>query len=218
MCELSPEWPLFHLLCFTPLWNEVAAAGLSWSKIYFRRIPLSESITINNETMCIGSRLVSLILWQLYPDSRKRVLSQTDPESLDAGDQQFVRNLGWESSERSRNSLSSRAGRDNGAHFWNCCHRERDVCVEDVCVEAGEGLRQGLIWCGVDCSIFAAPAKSLRRVRLFVTLWSLPGSSARGILQARILQSVATPSSRGIFLTQGWNLSLLHLLQWQAGS
>ena len=29
MCELSPEWPLFHLLCFTPLWNEVAAAGLS---------------------------------------------------------------------------------------------------------------------------------------------------------------------------------------------
>lgn len=81
MCELSPEWPLFHLLCFLPLWNEVAAAGLSWSKIYFRRIPLSESIISNNEAVCIGPGLVSLIFWQLYLDSRKRVLSQTDPES-----------------------------------------------------------------------------------------------------------------------------------------
>ena len=112
--------------------------------------------------LCIGSGLVSLILWQLNPDSRKRGLSQTAPESLDVGHQQFVRNLCWESSERSRNSLSSCAGRDNGAHFWNGRHHEREICVENGCVGPGEGLRQGLIWCGVYCSIFAAPAKSLR--------------------------------------------------------
>lgn len=100
--------------------------------------------------LCIGSDLVSLILWQLYPDSRKRVLSQTDPESLDVGDQQFVRNLCWESSERIRNSLSSRAGRDNGAHFWNCCHHERYLCRERLCggwggVEAGTNLMWSLL-------------------------------------------------------------------------
>ena len=47
---------------------------------------------------------------------------------------------------------------------------------------------------------------------------SLPSFSVQGILQARILQWVAMPSSRGIFLTQGLNPHLLHLLQQQAGS
>ena len=42
------------------------------------------------------------------------------------------------------------------------------------------------------------------------------GSSVHGILQARILEWVAVPSSRGIFLTQGLNLHLLRLLHWQA--
>ena len=42
---------------------------------------------------------------------------------------------------------------------------------------------------------------------------SPPGSTAHGILQATILEWVAIPFSRGIFLTQGLNLSLLH---WQA--
>ena len=36
------------------------------------------------------------------------------------------------------------------------------------------------------------------------------GSSVRGIRQARILEWVAIPFSRGIFLTQGLNLGLLH--------
>ena len=45
-----------------------------------------------------------------------------------------------------------------------------------------------------------------------------PGSSVHGILQARILEWVTTPSPRGIFLTQGSNQSLLLLLHWQAGS
>ena len=41
------------------------------------------------------------------------------------------------------------------------------------------------------------------------------GSSVHRILQARILEWVAIPFSRGIFLTQGWSLGLLH---WQADS
>ena len=44
------------------------------------------------------------------------------------------------------------------------------------------------------------------------------GSSVHGILQARILEWVVIPSSRGIFLTQGSNPCLFHLLHWQAGS
>ena len=56
------------------------------------------------------------------------------------------------------------------------------------------------------------------------TLWdpmdcSPPGSSVHGILQARVLEWVAMPSSRGVFPTQGSNLpSLISLLLWQAGS
>jgi len=44
------------------------------------------------------------------------------------------------------------------------------------------------------------------------------GSSVHGILQARILEWVAMPSSWGIFLTEGLNQQLLSLLNWQAGS
>ena len=40
---------------------------------------------------------------------------------------------------------------------------------------------------------------------------SSPGSFVHGISQARILEWVAVPSSRGIFPTQGSNLSLLGL-------
>ena len=39
---------------------------------------------------------------------------------------------------------------------------------------------------------------------------SPPGSSVHGILQARILESVAVPSFGGIFTTQRLNLRLLH--------
>ena len=42
--------------------------------------------------------------------------------------------------------------------------------------------------------------------------FNLPGSSVHGILQARILEWVAMPSSRGFFPTQGSNPSPLHLL------
>ena len=39
---------------------------------------------------------------------------------------------------------------------------------------------------------------------------SLPGSSVHAILQARILECIAMPSSRGFFPTQGSNPGLLH--------
>ena len=42
---------------------------------------------------------------------------------------------------------------------------------------------------------------------------SLPGCSVHGILQARILEWVAMPSSKGILLTQKSNLRLLHCRQ-----
>ena len=46
---------------------------------------------------------------------------------------------------------------------------------------------------------------------------SPPGSSFRGVLQARILEWLPCPPP-GIFLTQGLNLCLLCLLLWQGGS
>ena len=62
-------------------------------------------------------------------------------------------------------------------------------------------------------------------VQLFATPWTVArpsGFSVHGILQARILEWVAMPSSRGSSwrssLTQGSNPHLLCLLHWQAGS
>ena len=54
--------------------------------------------------------------------------------------------------------------------------------------------------------------------QLYLTLWdpmdcNPPGSSVHGILQARIVEWVAMPSSRGPS-----NLHVLHLQHWQAGS
>ena len=43
---------------------------------------------------------------------------------------------------------------------------------------------------------------------------SLSCSPVHGILQARILEWVSSPSSRDL-LTQGWNSNLLHLLYWR---
>ena len=44
--------------------------------------------------------------------------------------------------------------------------------------------------------------------------WSLSGSLVHGIFQARMLEQVAISSTRGIFMTQGLNPSLLCLLHW----
>ena len=47
---------------------------------------------------------------------------------------------------------------------------------------------------------------------------SPPGSSVHGILQVRVLEWVAVPSSRASFPTQGLNPHRLCLLHWQVGS
>ena len=47
---------------------------------------------------------------------------------------------------------------------------------------------------------------------------SLPGSSVHGILKAGILERFCCALLHGIFLTQGSNPRLLHLLHWQEGS
>ena len=47
---------------------------------------------------------------------------------------------------------------------------------------------------------------------------SLPDFPVHGILQAKILEWVAGPSFRGIFLAQGSSPCLLHLLHWQVDS
>ena len=47
---------------------------------------------------------------------------------------------------------------------------------------------------------------------------SLPGSSVRGISQARVLDWVTISPFQGIFLTQGSNLCLLGLPYWQVDS
>ena len=52
------------------------------------------------------------------------------------------------------------------------------------------------------------------------TVWTvaLQAPLSMGVSQERILQWVAISFSRGIFLTQGLNPCLLHLLHWQADS
>ena len=63
-------------------------------------------------------------------------------------------------------------------------------------------------------------AKPLSCIRLCATLWTgaPPGSSVHGILQARILEWVAVPSSRGSSQPRDRNSHLLRLLRWQVGS
>ena len=53
-----------------------------------------------------------------------------------------------------------------------------------------------------------------------VNAWSIApaGSRVQRILQAQILEWVAMPFSRGIFLIQGLKLCLLSLLYWQVSS
>ena len=48
--------------------------------------------------------------------------------------------------------------------------------------------------------------------------YSLPGSSVHGIIQARILEWVAMPSSKGSSGLRDQTQCLLRLLHWQVGS
>ena len=75
-----------------------------------------------------------------------------------------------------------------------------------------------LILCGF---FYVCVLSCFSYIQLFMTPWTIvhqAGSPVHGILQARILKWVAMHSLKGIFLTQGSNQCLLHLLHWQAGS
>ena len=68
-----------------------------------------------------------------------------------------------------------------------------------ICVCAGVCVRVWVCVCGCACVHVHTPTKS---VRLCLTLCdpmdcSLPGSSVHGVFQARVLEWVAMPSSRG---------------------
>ena len=79
-----------------------------------------------------------------------------------------------------------------------------------------------IMWSGFIIYIgFMCMLSDSSHVQLFATLLdsSPPGSSVHGVLEARILESVAMPSLyQGIIWTHGWNLNLLHPRHWQSGS
>ena len=70
------------------------------------------------------------------------------------------------------------------------------------------------------CILLCVRVRSVAKCfQLFATPWTVPMRLlCPWIPQAKILQWVAISSSRGIFLTQGSNQSLLSLRQWQADS
>ena len=74
-----------------------------------------------------------------------------------------------------------------------------------------QGYDHFLRACVFSCSVLS---ESLQPRGLYYP----PGSTVHGTSQARMLEWVAISFSRGIFLTQGSNLHLLHLLQWQVDS
>ena len=94
-------------------------------------------------------------------------------------------------------------GRELGSTFWSKKHQKsfnifyndhRDVCAHTHI----NSLHSYPTLCNpMDCSLL--------------------GFLVHGILQARILEWVAI-LLQGIFPTQGWNLCLLHILCWKAGS
>ena len=90
--------------------------------------------------------------------------------------------------------------------------------------QAGENCSPLPLYLSPHCSFFFfLPVFCAKLPQSCPTLWdpmdcSLPGSSVHGVLQARILEWVATACLQGIFPTQGSNLHLLSLLHWWAAS
>ena len=143
-------------------------------------------------------------------------------------------------------SYSSRGGRRDQGHRVSWAEKEHPIPPSPALPPTGlcpgpqfPQLQPGLmttphhraVWrpLGKACERMPAPswvrsrsvcAKSLQS---YLTLCnpmdcSPPGSSVHGILQARTLEWVAMPSSRGSFPTQGSDPRLLCLLHWQTGS
>ena len=74
------------------------------------------------------------------------------------------------------------------------------------------------IYCLYVCECVLAKLLQLRPTLCDPMDSNPPGSPVHGVLQARILERVATPSSRGVFLTQGSRPPPLCRLHLQAGS
>ena len=82
-----------------------------------------------------------------------------------------------------------------------------------------KGCKSRTIWTGIRV-LSLIHAKSLQSCPTLCNPidGSPPGSPIPGILQARTLEWVAMPSSRGSSLPRDQTGNLLHLLHWQAGS
>ena len=90
-------------------------------------------------------------------------------------------------------SLSYRMSHNHILKYWSserCCLLAHAIKRTCVCMNAQSFPSSPTLWDPMDCGP--------------------PGSSVQGVLQASILAGVATPSSRGVFLTQESNLHLLH--------
>ena len=78
--------------------------------------------------------------------------------------------------------------------------------------------KKGLIW-DSGCSVLCCVLKSISHVQLFATSWTIALQSplSKGLSRQEYWMGCHT-FLQGIFLTQGSNLSLLHLLHWQVSS
>ena len=86
--------------------------------------------------------------------------------------------------------------------FFSFLHGNPLWCTEQTSLSAPEALSFTTVICAQRCPTLCDPMDR-----------SPPGSSVQGIIQARILEWVAMPSFRGIFLTQGSTPGLLHCRQ-----
>ena len=115
--------------------------------------------------------------------------------------------LGVRTLEPLHNTLWVDEGSYNDNWDWiSACWKELRTEVKSL----QKSTISGVCMCLLSCS---------RHVQFWDPIdHSPPGSFVHGILQARILEWVTMPSSRGSFWPQGWNPYLLHLLHWQVGS
>ena len=136
-------------------------------------------------------------------------------------------------------------GREKGKLYklsWRMNIIKKDCCKpETTDLYSPQSIRQGYspltpLWCANSSSITVAGRNDMLELSAFVTQCmhakslqscptlcdpvdcSQPGSSVHGFLQARILEWIAMPSSRGSSRPRNWTHVSLYLVHWQAGS
>lgn len=141
--QISKSWtatvpPTKHTLFFYVEWGD-----LSWRERYFRRIPLSENITINNETMCkVMSNLLTVTSTQIIERGSwsKLTLKCYTFGSVFPFSVTFAEN-----SLRVETHCSSVLGRIIVPTYRVAISQER--CIVCLCGEAG-GIRAGVYLIG----------------------------------------------------------------------